>query len=184
MVRQNWESPTLVGDFAQFMPMFRPCVGQIFGKNCALHCVSACVYTSDYFYSSDSEDSRICVEYNLFNLYVFCLLSAPQRAECVFVQTGQCRKTSSNSAYIYIYMCVLPSIPVRFALRAVTSHSIYSRFTLYSQQSWFYGGLHPPARGRHQLDLSGIRLPLQSPFHEHPVYKHYWFSHCAFCTCI
>lgn len=150
-------------------------------QNCALHRASACAHTADYFYSSDSEDSKVCVEY-------VCLISVCS-VSCQHLRglsVCLCRQVSVAKPHltVHIYIWAPPSISVWFAPRAVTSHSIYGRFTLYSQQSWFYGGLHPPARGRHQLDLSGIRLPLQSPFHEHPVYKHYWFSHCAFCTCI
>lgn len=140
-------------------------------------CVRVCVITS---ISQPQSKASWALETSVSSLCVLSPVASP-KAECVFVCVQvRVSKTSSDSVYIR----VLPSMPVQSSPRAVTSHSIYSPFTLYSQQSWFYGGPHAPARGRHQLDLSGIRLPLQSPFHDHPVYKHYWFSHCAFCTCV
>lgn len=91
-------------------------------------CASVCVLTS--FSQPQSKASRV-LETSVSSLCVLSPAASP-KAECVFVCVQvRVSKTSSNSVYIR----ELPSMPVQSSLRAVTSHSIYSPFTLHSQQS-------------------------------------------------
>lgn len=88
-----------------------------------------------------------------------------ERGVVLFVHAAQALQSSSSSSY----MRVPPSILVP----AVASHSIHSQLLLPTLAALRWRAVSPRHSGRHLLNLSGTRVALQSPFHEH-----YWFSHC------
>lgn len=113
---------------------------------CRQLCVCVCVFLS--LRAKQAECGK-----HLFNLYVYFVSRGISEGLCVCMCV--CRSEYRKPHLTVYNIRVLPSMPVQSSPRAVTSHSIYSPFTLHSRHQDSTVG----CTLQHQPELSGIRLP-------------------------